>query len=426
MPRRAALRQYVLAYPRAKVDAVVTSPLKLLIAGAALCLLSSAAAAGGAVAAVGAVAAGGPALASGGGTIEHWGAYGTNGNQYDKTLSPVSLSLPAPVLQVASSNSTQYALLTNGTVYAWGLGTHGELGDGNTENSFTTAVRVQFPAGVKIASIPADVMPYDSAFAVDTTGHAWAWGDNAGGEFCLANTRQYTTPVELPFSDVTALAGAAGHATYDSDGTLYSCGTNSHGELGDGTLTASTVPVQVSGLSGKQVSTLVASWGNAGALLSDGDYDDWGYNGAGQVGNGTVGQSAPAPVQVSLPAAVTQAAQGGSGTGGGQTLVLLSGGALYAWGSDSNYQLGDGKTTSQDAPERISPPSGVTYQTVASGGTTSYAITTTGKVYAWGANAEGQVGDGKTAPAQHPVKVETGASLISATADDILVGAASN
>jgi len=193
---------------------------RFLPAGAATCAAS-----------VAVVIAGVPAAqGSSGGTAEHWGAYGTKGKQYDRQLSPVAVSLPGPVAEVSSSNSTQYALLTNGSVYAWGLGTYGELGNGKTKNSLTTAVRVKFPAGVKIAYLPTDVMPYDSAFAVDTTGHVWGWGINEGGELCLANTTEYNTPVELPFSSVTTLAGAANHATYDAGGTLYSCGSNQYGE----------------------------------------------------------------------------------------------------------------------------------------------------------------------------------------------------
>jgi alpha-tubulin suppressor-like RCC1 family protein len=386
---------------------------KLLTIGAAVCV------AGAAVTAVGVPAAQGAS----GGTIEHWGAYGTKGKQHDKVLSPSAVTLPAPVAQVASSNSTQYALLTNGTVWALGLGTYGELGNGGTTSSLTTPVKVKFPAGVKIAFIPTDVMPYDSAFAVDTTGHVWAWGDNAGGEFCLGNTTEYNTPVELQLSDVTTLAGAANHATYDAGGTLYSCGSNQYGELGNGNKQSSTTPVQVTGLNGQSVTTLVAAWGNTGALLSNGDYYDWGFDGEGQIGNGTINDSADTPVQVTLPGPVTQAAQGGSVGSNGQTLVLLSDGSLYAWGAGTTYQLGDGKKANEESPEHILPPSGVTYQALATGGNTSYGITTAGAVYAWGASNDGQVGDGTTTTAKTPVQVETGATQISSTASDVVTNA---
>jgi alpha-tubulin suppressor-like RCC1 family protein len=353
------------------------------------------------------------------GTIEHWGMVAGDGDQLDRNLTPSALDIPGPIVQVSSSNDAQYALLANGTVYAWGQGGDGELGDGQKVDSFTRAVQVAFPAGVKIAFLPTDVMPYDSAFAVDTTGHVWGWGRNQGGEFCGGAATEYTTPVELSLTDVTALAGAADHATYDSGGTLYSCGTNQYGELGDGTFTSSQTPVRVTGLDGADVTSLVASFGDTGALLGNGTYYDWGENNQGQVGDGST-RDADAPARVALPAAVTQPAQGGSLTSNGQTLVLLAGGALYAWGNDSVYQLGDGRTANEESPELINPPHGVAYRTVATGGSTSYGITAGGDVYAWGGNKGGQVGDGSTTPAQEPVLVESGQALISATASDVV------
>jgi alpha-tubulin suppressor-like RCC1 family protein len=174
-------------------------------------------------------------------TIEHWGDYNGGCPGTDKHLSPVALSLPGKVVQVSSSNDAQYVLLANGSVYAWGQGCHGELGDGKTVNSFKTAVHVQLPTGVKIAYLPTDVMPYDSAFAVDTTGRVWGWGLNKGSEFCTGTATEYTTPTELPstLSDVTTLASGDSHATYDAGGTIYSCGNNQYGELGDGSKRAS-------------------------------------------------------------------------------------------------------------------------------------------------------------------------------------------
>jgi alpha-tubulin suppressor-like RCC1 family protein len=365
-----------------------------------------------------------PALAASGGSIEpssieHWGGFYGDGNQSDKQLSPVSLTLPDPVTQVSSSNDAQYALLSNGAVYAWGQGGDGQLGDGKTVNAFAKPVKVAFPAGVKIAYLSVDVMPFDSAFAVSTTGHVWAWGLNGGSEFCTGAATEYTTPTELSFSDVTTLAGAADHATYDAGGTLYSCGTNQYGELGDGKYKSSLTPVKVSRIDGADVTSLVASFGDTGALLSNGDYYDWGENNNGQVGDGG-DHAVSLPYHVTLPAAVTQPAQGGSLASNGQTLVLLSTGALYAWGDDSVSQLGDGKTTNEASPELITPPAGVTYKTVATGGSTSYGITAGGDVYAWGGNAVGQVGNGTTTTVQTPVQVLTGQSLISATADDVV------
>ena len=339
------------------------------------------------------------------------------------TTSPASVSLPGSVAEVATSNSSQYALLTNGSVYAWGLGNAGQLGDGATKNSFTKPVRVRFPAGVKIASLPSDVMPFDTGLAVDTKGNVWGWGDNQGGELCLGNHQKHLTPVRLPFSHVTAVAGAFDHALYDAKGQVWACGLNSLGELGDGTIKSSSWPFKVKGLGpSAHVVFLVAAFANSGALLADGKYLDWGANGEGQLGIGTLKKKlSDVPVTVPLPTRARQVTQGGSAPGNGQTLALLTNGRLYAWGYDGQGQLGDGKTAARSSPELITPPSGVTYRAVASSGGTSYGISKTGKVYAWGGGQEGQIGNGTTESSFTPVKVASGATGISATADDVLI-----
>jgi alpha-tubulin suppressor-like RCC1 family protein len=360
-----------------------------------------------------------PASAQPQGTVDHWGAY--TGNGVDTQLVPESVALPGQVAEVGTSNSTQYALLTNGSVYAWGRGKQGQLGDGSTNNSFSAPVQVRFPPGVRIAWLPTDVMPYNTALAVDTQGNVWGWGYNVSGELCLGNDRSYTTPVELPFSDVTALAGAGAHATYDAGGTLYSCGSGRSGELGDGSMSSSNTPVQVHGVDGNAVTTLVAAYANAGALLSNGQYFDWGLNGDGQLGQGFAGGSSDVPVQVRLPAAVSQVAQGGSLPQNGQTLVMLTDGSMFAWGDDKYYQLGNGGTGVFPSPVQFSAPPGVTYAMLATSANTSYALSTRGTVYAWGASNNGQVGNGSRSTAQQPVAVDFGATSISATANDVAV-----
>jgi alpha-tubulin suppressor-like RCC1 family protein len=354
-------------------------------------------------------------------TVDHWGTfYGKARPGGDDTrLRPAAMSVPGRVVGIGTSNSTDYALLRNGKLYAWGQGSHGQLGDGRFNDSLTKAVRVRFPAGVKIKSIPTDAMPFDSALAIDSTGHVWGWGFNYGGELCLGHPRAYARPVRLPFTQVTAAAGAFDHAIYDAGGKLYACGTNAFGELGDGSFTTSYVPVRVKHPNGARVATLVASYGNSGALLKNGSYFDWGLDSRGQLGNGTTGRSADRPVKVSLPGRVRLASLGGSLGNNGQTLVDLTNGKLLAWGSNADGQLGNGTTGNEPLPLRVAVPAGVTYRSLATSGATSYAISTTGAVYAWGASSQGQVGAGTRANVLTPVKVASDAVAISATAADV-------
>jgi alpha-tubulin suppressor-like RCC1 family protein len=353
--------------------------------------------------------------------VEHWGSFfGASKGIFDLQTSPVTVTLPGTVAEVGSSNSTEYALLTDGSLYAWGMGNAGQLGDGSTQNSFAAAVRVHFPPGVKIWSIPTDAMPYDTGLAIDTTGRVWGWGNNFGGELCLGNTRLYTTPVALPLSHVTSAAGANNHALYDANGTVYACGLNADGDLGIGTWRNTTTPARVIGLDGSQVITLVASFANSGALLSDGQYFDWGYNGSGQLGDGRPGRQSDIPVLVRLPARVTQVAQGGSLWNNGQTVAMLSDGALWAWGDNHACQLGPGPAR-LPLPVRLPPPPAARYVGLATGSATSYAVTSAGAVYSWGVSHVGQVGNGLTSTVCTPVKIASGGALISSTADNVVV-----
>jgi alpha-tubulin suppressor-like RCC1 family protein len=355
--------------------------------------------------------------------VRHWGSFfgGREGN-FGLAVSPAIMTLPGAVTQVGTSNSTQYALLADGSLWAWGLGTQGQLGDGRERSSFTRPVRVRFPGGVKISYIPTDAMPYDTGLAVDTQGRAWGWGRNRGGELCRDRGRIFTRPVRVPLGGpVTTLAGASNHAVYDAAGTVYACGQNVAGDLGDGSNRSSATPVKVARLGGTHVTRLVASFANSGALLADGEYLDWGYDANGQLGDGHFGRSSNVPVRVNLPAAVTQVAQGGSLWNNGQTVVLLSDGSLWSWGAGRFYQLGNRASGARATPGRFRAPAGVTFQSVATGSATSYAIAADGKVYAWGTGQLGQVGNGRTQAVREPVVVASGAAGISATANNVAI-----
>jgi alpha-tubulin suppressor-like RCC1 family protein len=279
-------------------------------------------------------------------------------------------------------------------------------------------VKVDFPTGTRIVAL-ANPMPFDAALAIDSAGQAWGWGLNVLGDLCSPSLIE-TRPQRVPLSDVTLASGARTHALFYAHDKLYACGSGDAGELGNGTTASSITPSAVMGLpSGIRVTALTSSWEGSGALLADGAYYDWGYNAAGQLGDGTT-TNAAVPVKVDLPHPVRRVFQGGSGAGNGQTAAILSDGSVWSWGSNGQGQLGDGTTTSSSTPRRVSVPRGVKFAEVNSGGYSSYAIDATGRLWAWGGNQNGQLGTGSTGGMEtHPVDVGVHLSQVSSTASNV-------
>lgn len=147
------------------------------------------------------------------------------------------------------------------------------------------------------------------------------------------------------------------------------------------------------------------------ALGSDGNVYSWGNNGSGQLGIGATGGTHFTPqavVQGAIPASASLTQLSG---GLDHSLAVADDGWVYAWGENSADQLGDGTATSQNAPVAISQgeiPAGVSLVQVAAGGEFSLALGDNGKVYAWGSNADGQLGDGTNTSSASPVEVGPG------------------
>jgi alpha-tubulin suppressor-like RCC1 family protein len=352
--------------------------------------------------------------------VYRFGVVGTAGKvaqlEVDRPT-PVS-GIPGRVVQIASSNSDGYALTSDGTVWAWGVGSSGELGDGQRPQSETSAVQVDFPAGTRITTL-ANPMPFDGALAIDSHGQAWGWGLDTSGDLCLPGG-VLTTPRLLPLTGVTLATGARTHVLLDANGRVYACGTGDYGELGNGSTAGSPSPTPVVGLpTNASVTALTSSWGGSGALLSNGTYYNWGYNAAGQMGDGTT-VNRDVPVAVRLPGPVRQVFQGGSGADNGQTVAILTNGSVWSWGNGQRGQLGNGTRASSNVPVPVSVPAGVNFVTVSSGGYTSYAIDQTGRLWAWGGNQNGQLGTGTDLRNEtRPVEVGIHVSQVSSTASNV-------
>jgi alpha-tubulin suppressor-like RCC1 family protein len=117
---------------------------------------------------------------------------------------------------------------------------------------------------------------------------------------------------------------------------------------------------------------------------------------------------------------VRQVFQGGSGPTNGQTIAILSNGSVWTWGNNEKGQLGDGSRTSSDVPVIVPVPTGVTFVRVNSGGYSSYAIDSSGRLWVWGGNTNGQLGTGGPGRTEtKPVDVGIHLTEVSSTASNV-------
>jgi uncharacterized repeat protein (TIGR01451 family) len=258
-----------------------------------------------------------------------------------------------------------------------------------------------------------------------TSGSPWVWGDNTYnqlGSVAIDNSSaaiEFLDPV-APMTGVTAIsAGQRFNLAVKSDGTVWGWGFNPLGELGHGTITnTSATSVQVldpTDPTGKLtgVTSIASSDDHSLALKSDGTVRGWGYNGAGELGNGTTNDSAVA-LEVLDPADPTGNFTGVTAiaTGWYHSLLLKSNGTVWNMGWNANGQLGNGTTTDSAIPVQVSGLTNII--AIAGGGFHSIALKSDGTVWDWGWNA-GQLGNGTYIPSYVPVQATGLTNVIAIT-----------
>lgn len=331
---------------------------------------------------------------------------------------------------ISAGGSHGLSICTDQTVRAWGRNTDGRCGDGTTTTATTPVTVVTGASGcaTNLCSITKVAAGNDHSVALKSDGTVWTWGNNASGQLGDNTTTNRSSAVQV-------LAGASGCATnlcnitaiaagisftvaLKSDGTVWAWGVNGSGQLGDGTTTSRSTPVQVSGLTNITAIAVGSFSNHALALKNDGTLWAWGTNTTGQLGdNTTTNRTTPVQVLTGASGCATNLCNITSMTTGSNfSLAVKSDGSVWGWGDNTQSQLADGTTTQRNTPVQIlTGASGCTtylcnVTKVTAGVTYSIALKSDGTVWGWGLNSSGQLGDNSTTNRTTPVQVLTGAS----------------
>ena len=336
-------------------------------------------------------------------------------------------ALAIRIVKVSNGSYHSFGLTSDGRIYAWGRNTSGELGIG------TTLARSNVPIAVKTTGTPMDGKVvkqvegggrYEGShsIALASDGTVYTWGLNQYGQLGNNTTTNSRSPIAVQVAGtplagktIVQIAAGADHSlALDSDGALYAWGSNAYGQLGNGTTTNSSVPVAVkiagTPLAGKTIVQIAAGANHNMVLTSDGAVYTWGWNYHGQLGNNTKTNSNTivAVQTISTPIAGKKIVKIAAGQG--HSLALTDDGMVYAWGRNDTGQLGNNATTDAMLPVAVTvtgtPMNNKTIIEIASGARHSLAIDSSGKVYAWGHNGSGQLGNNSTVNALTPVAVQ--------------------
>ena len=283
-------------------------------------------------------------------------------------------------------------------LWTWGRNSFGNLGD-NTAISRSTPVTTS-AGGANWKQVAGG---YQHTAAIKTDGTLWTWGQNSNGQLGDNTIINRSTPITT-FAGGTnwkqvSCGGGSHTAAIKTDGTLWTWGRNSYGNLGDNTATNRTTPVTTfaGGTNWKQVASGSL---HIAAIKTDGTLWTWGLNGIPGINIGALGNN----TQTNRSTPVTTFAGGSNwkqvACGGFHTTAIKTDGTLWTWGGNdltafvlnSLGQLGDNTIITRSTPVTTFA-GGTNWKQVAGGSNHTTAIKTDGTLWTWGNNASGQLGD---------------------------------
>jgi alpha-tubulin suppressor-like RCC1 family protein len=358
--------------------------------------------------------AGNPAIAAGayhslavrgGNEVMAWGrndmaqlGIGVSGENKGKTF-PNIVNGMEKIVDLAAGENHSLALSNDGIVWAWGNNSQGQLGIGDSDTT-----QMDTPQNVLLLT---DIMSIDAGYAhslaLQNDGTVWSWGSNTKGQLGNGKSGMETSenkPYLIPTLDscVAIAAGYAHSVALKKDGTVWTWGFNSSGQLGDQSETNKYQPAIVPGLA--NVIAIAAGDYHTVALKSDGTVWTWGDNPFGQLGDGTT-------IMKTLPVRVLDISNvTGIAAGYVHTLALRNDGTVWGWGGNVYGQLGDNSNMEmQTRPVKADiSPHGIA---VEAGHYHSMVLKSDGSVWCFGANGFGQLGNNTLQGTALPVKVNS-------------------
>ena len=324
-----------------------------------------------------------------------------NASTTDKSTPVTTFSGGTNWKQVSCISGHTAAIKTDGTLWTWGSGSNGRLGNGVTTTTISTPVTT-FAGGTDWKQVSAGAA---NTAAIKTDGTLWTWGSGAYGRLGNASTTDKSTPV-------TTFAGGNNWkqvscvndhmAAIKTDGTLWTWGSGSNGRLGNAQVINRSTPVTTfaGGNNWKQVS---AGGVLTSAIKTDGTLWTWGLGSGGRLGtNDTILRSTP----VTTFAGGNNWKQVSSGTS--HTAAIKTNGTLWTWGYGNRGQRGDASLTLTISTPVTTFAGGTNWKQVAGGDRHTAAIKTDGTLWTWGYGASGRLGNAQITDISTPVTTFSG------------------
>ena len=346
----------------------------------------------------------------------HWSSADSNKWKLDKDNGPESggqtvTLTPPPARGIRISQADggylhSAAVGSDGSLYTWGDNSRGQLGRDTADKQDSHPSKADTPAGVNFVHVSAG---YGFSVALGSDGSLYSWGDNSRGQLGRAVTSN--TPANRPnkveapagITFVQASAGGSHVVALSSDGNIYTWGDNSAGQLGR-TVTSNTPadkPGKADTPADVTFTSVSAGQGHTVAVDTQGDVYTWGDNTHGELGRSTTSIPADKPGKADTPAGATFTL---ASAGGSHSVAVSDDGGIYTWGNTANGRLGrDTSSTPADKPGKVETPAGITFTQASAGGAHSIALGSDGSLYTWG-------NSGKTS-SDRPNKVDTPAGI---------------